>query len=230
MRHADVGTTNPSKLRALEDLRDHLAWVEFQERYEPLLRRCCARLGLPHDSADEVCQETWIEVAKRLGSFVYNPQRGTFRGWLWKVCHHKAMDFLGRRESERTFSWDERDECVSQDPNSVDPGKSVEDRAGGALAGDEEGDSVLTGLFREAEEIQAAVRRRSRAAHLGGVLARRRHALDRRRDGPVSPVEPCQCLQSQGTRDQDVAGRGSPEGSVGIEIKSTDHPSGSIQP
>jgi RNA polymerase sigma factor (sigma-70 family) len=160
MLRADVGTTSQSKLRAISDWGDHRAWVEFQEIYEPLLRRCCARLRLDKDAADEVCQETWIEVAKRMRSFVYNPQRGTFRGWLWKVCYHKAMDYLGRRKDEQTFSFDERDERARLDQDSVDLGEFAEGEAGDALADDGEGNTVLTGLFREGKEIQAAVRRR----------------------------------------------------------------------
>jgi RNA polymerase sigma factor (sigma-70 family) len=119
MSHPDVGTTNPSKLRILSDWGNHSAWVEFQSRYDPHLRRCCARLGLTGEAADEVCQETWIEVAKRLKSFVYDP-RGTFRGWLWRVCHHEALDLLDRRKSEQAYSLDERDAYVPLARHSAD--------------------------------------------------------------------------------------------------------------
>jgi RNA polymerase sigma factor (sigma-70 family) len=157
---ADVGTTNPSKLRAISDWRDHLAWDKFQDRYEPLLRGCCASLRLDQHAADDVCQETWFEVAKRLRTFVNDPQRGTFRGWLWRVCHREALDYLSRRKTEQAFPLDERDERVQLGLNSVEPGESSEDEAGGALAESEEGGAALSGLFREAQEIQAAVRRR----------------------------------------------------------------------
>lgn len=159
MLHAEVGTTHPSKLRAISDWRNHAAWTEFRNRYDPLLRRCCACLGLNGEAADEVCQETWIEVAKRMRSFVYDP-RGTFRGWLWKVCHHEAMDFLELRRSEQAFPLDERDEYVRLDRHSVGLDESMEEVAAGPLTSFEEATSTLAGLLREAEEIQAAVRRR----------------------------------------------------------------------
>jgi RNA polymerase sigma-70 factor (ECF subfamily) len=155
MLHADVGTTNPSNLRAISDWQNHLAWVEFQKRYDPLLRRCCGRLRLDREAADEVCQETWIAVAKRMSSFAYDP-KGTFRGWLWRVCHHEAMDFLEQRRNDRTFPLDERDECVRFAREPVGLNESAEE----AAAGDEEGSAALAGLLREAEEIQAVVRRR----------------------------------------------------------------------
>jgi RNA polymerase sigma factor (sigma-70 family) len=157
MPHADVGDTRSSQLRAIRDWRDELAWLEFQKRYEPLLRGCCNRLRLDQDVADEVCQETWIEVAKRMRSFVYDP-RGTFRGWLSVVCHHKAMDFLERMRNEREFSLDERDEFVRLAQGPPDLGDQVEETAEGILADTREGNTALAGLFREAEEIQAVVR------------------------------------------------------------------------
>jgi RNA polymerase sigma factor (sigma-70 family) len=159
MLHADVGTTKPAQLRAICDWKDNSAWVEFQEKYDPLLLRCCACLGLKGDDVDEVRQETWIEVAQRMEKFVYDPQRGTFRGWLWRMCHHKALNFLIRRERESMFHFDERDESVRRRHDSVDVNGYLEACAADGLAADQEGNLALSGLFREAEEIQATVRR-----------------------------------------------------------------------
>ena len=125
MVQADVGTTNSSQLRAVSDWGNHPAWVEFQRRYDPFLGRCSAHLRLQGADLEEVRQETWIAVARRMQSFVYDP-RGTFRGWLWRVCRHEGMDLLKRRKSERGFSWDERDAAARAERG---PGQS--ERASG---------------------------------------------------------------------------------------------------
>jgi RNA polymerase sigma factor (sigma-70 family) len=159
MSHPDVGTTNPSKLRMLSDWGNHSAWVEFQSRYDPHLRRCCTRLGLTGEAADDACQETWIEVAKRLKSFVYDP-RGSFRGWLWRVYHHEALDLLERKRSEQAYSLDERDEYVLLARHSADFEVFTEAGEDRPIAPCDDASRGLARLFREAEEIQAAVRRR----------------------------------------------------------------------
>jgi hypothetical protein len=71
MPHINFETTNTSQLRAVRDWEDEAVWHSFQERYGPLLLCCCNRLGLKSSDIDEACQETWIEVAKRMRSFVY---------------------------------------------------------------------------------------------------------------------------------------------------------------
>ncbi len=159
----DVGTTDSSNLRALRDWRNYPAWSKFQKRYEPLLRSCCSRLRLDHDAADEICQQTWIEVANRMESFVYDP-KGSFRGWLWTVCHHEAIDFLKGRMSAQAFSIDERDETIAADLEPVDRSNFANEAGTGGLSEDEGTSPTLAALFREAEEIQVAVRQRV-AAH-----------------------------------------------------------------
>ena len=159
MPHAEVGTTNLSDLRAISDWRNDLAWIAFQKRYDPLVCHCCVRLGLDSDAAEEVRQETWIAVANRIKSFAYEP-KGSFRGWLWTVCHHEAMDFLERRRNDRTFPREERDECRRLSWDSVDLNDPTEEAPAGALAEEEKESTALAALYREAEEIQAAVRQR----------------------------------------------------------------------
>ena len=75
MTQSELESTSTSNLRALRDWEDHAAWLRFREKYHPLLRRCCAGLELKGEDVEEVCQETWIEVAKRIRSFVYDPAR-----------------------------------------------------------------------------------------------------------------------------------------------------------
>jgi RNA polymerase sigma-70 factor, ECF subfamily len=159
MQHADVGLTSSSQLRAVSDWANHSAWTKVKERYEPLLHRCCAHLGLHGADADDVLQETWIAVANRMKTFAYDP-RGTFRGWLWKVCHHEAIDFLKRKQRDQAFLLDERDECVRLIKVPVDLDEPRDEQPECPLPGDETVKPALARLFAQAEEIQAAVRPR----------------------------------------------------------------------
>jgi RNA polymerase sigma-70 factor (ECF subfamily) len=157
MPRVDVGLTSRSQLEAIRDWQNHPAWVEFHKRYDPLVRRCLAHLRLDHVTADEICQETWVQIANRMRSFVYDPA-SSFRGWLWKVTHHEALKFLARRARERMFSLDERDDEALGSHDWSDFAASVPEGADAAFGGDEEGRRALADLLREAEEVQAAVR------------------------------------------------------------------------
>jgi RNA polymerase sigma-70 factor (ECF subfamily) len=72
--------TSSTMLQGLRD-RETWAWNEFGERYARYLRNWCARWGVPPSDADDLIQETFLEVLHCVGRF----QRlgtGSFRGWL----------------------------------------------------------------------------------------------------------------------------------------------------
>lgn len=142
MLRVEVGPTRPSQLRRVADLNDDQAWKEFSARYEPLLRACCARHRLGPEDATDVIQETWLQVARRMGAFVYDPRR-SFRGWLWRVCSFVAVSALREREASRAFGLEERDSLA----------KAALDPAGR----DEEVSPWLAMRLRLAEEVQQAV-------------------------------------------------------------------------
>jgi RNA polymerase sigma factor (sigma-70 family) len=146
--------TSPELIRMVADCGDHAAWLRFYSRYDPHLKRWCRGFGLDADSAEEVCQRIWIEVAKRMRTFHYDPTR-TFRGWLRRLCKSRTIDFLRRHNAADGFLG--LDDCVDEwgagaggttdDPEEGDPGEA-----------DAEGRRFL--LFGEADRIQEAVRRK----------------------------------------------------------------------
>ncbi len=151
MRLVDDGSTSPRLLSEVADWQDHPAWVSFRGRYDPLLRRWCHGYGLDDDSIDEVCQRIWIELADRMRTFHYDPNR-TFRGWLRRVCDSRVVDFLRQRQAVSLHSLDDRDgepeagACgASIDPDERDHGEGA-------------ADLLRLFLLGEAEKVQAAVR------------------------------------------------------------------------
>jgi RNA polymerase sigma factor (sigma-70 family) len=145
----DDALTSSTLLREVADWHDHPAWVSFRGRYDPLLRRWCHGYGLDEDSMDEVCQRIWIELADRMRTFHYNP-KGTFRGWLRRLCESRVLDFLRQRQAVRLLSLDGRDREAEARGTTIDSAET--DHGEGA------GDLVRRFLLDEAEKIQAAVR------------------------------------------------------------------------
>lgn len=146
IRH-DAGTTNPTLLNRLGDWRDREAWVDFVTRYDPVIRSFCRRFGLDAETAEELCQRVWIELARRMRSFRYDPGK-TFRGWLLRLCRSRAIDLLRKKHA------------VSAQPLRDDQAWTP----ACGLADDAEGEGADAAdrpwLLRLAEEAQNRVRQR----------------------------------------------------------------------
>jgi RNA polymerase sigma factor (sigma-70 family) len=152
MQLVDVSKTRTSQLRAIRDWSNHLAWVGFQRKYDPLLRDCCKNLRLDEKTAGEICQLTWIEVARRIESFVYDPTK-SFRGWLRVVCLNKARDYRKKAKIHAVFPLEERDE-----PHHAGPFPNISEVV--TIDDDRDEDPAIGLLWRRAEAVQAAVRAR----------------------------------------------------------------------
>jgi RNA polymerase sigma-70 factor (ECF subfamily) len=149
----DDGSTSPTLLREVADWQDHPAWVTFRGRYDPLVRRWCRGYGLDEDSIDEVCQRIWIELADRMRTFHYDPNR-TFRGWLRRLCESRVLDFLRQRQAVVLRSLENRLGEGKADPR----GTLTDDGESGH--GERADDPLRLFLLGEAEKVQAAVRAR----------------------------------------------------------------------
>jgi RNA polymerase sigma factor (sigma-70 family) len=143
----DAGTTNPTLLNRLCDWRDHEAWVDFVTRYDPVIRSCCRRYRLDAENADELCQRVWIDLARRMRTFRYDPGR-TFRGWLRRLCQSRAIDLLRKKNADAVLSLEDQ------------PAASIVQDAAGGFDAEEGAASERPLLLRLAEEVQDGVRRR----------------------------------------------------------------------
>jgi RNA polymerase sigma factor (sigma-70 family) len=87
-------TTNLSLLLRIRDSSDSRSWQEFAEVYGRVIRGYCARRGLQEADADDVSQEVLAQVARSIGTFGYQPGRGTFRAWLGTMTRNKITRFF----------------------------------------------------------------------------------------------------------------------------------------
>ena len=91
--------------------------------YTPLLRGWLRRQAIPLKDVDDLVQEVIEALVRELPQFHYDPQRGSFRGWL----RHQSLfiasaayfgDRIGRRR--KTAGDGEMDKCLNEleDPRS----------------------------------------------------------------------------------------------------------------
>jgi RNA polymerase sigma-70 factor (ECF subfamily) len=89
--------TQPSLLLRIRDPQDARAWSQFAELYAPLIHGFARKYGLQEADAADLTQDVLRLVAQAAKDLDYDPQRGSFRGWLYTVVRNQVRKFFGRR-------------------------------------------------------------------------------------------------------------------------------------
>jgi RNA polymerase sigma-70 factor (ECF subfamily) len=92
--------TRPSLVLRVRDASDDAAWAQFVEIYTPLIYGYCRSRGLQDSDAADVAQEAMRMVAKAIGKFDYDPQRGKFWNWLLTIVRNRLHNFLTQMQRQ----------------------------------------------------------------------------------------------------------------------------------
>ena len=86
----------------LDEVRRHSdpACDDFYRTYMPLIRLHGRDCGVPDSDLDDLVQIVMMEFF-RDDRFVYDTEKGSFRGYLRKIIHSRSMDILRRRYREK---------------------------------------------------------------------------------------------------------------------------------
>jgi RNA polymerase sigma-70 factor (ECF subfamily) len=150
MAQSTIESTDPELLRRVSSLWDNPAWGEFFERYSPLVTAWCRGYGLDSESVNEVCQRVWVELARRMPAYQYDPG-GSFRAWLKRLCYHRVVDLFRERRNRPTVLLRDDDFLVSLQSRRSDPNAWIDDD-------DPAAQRLL--LLEEARLVQEIVRRK----------------------------------------------------------------------
>jgi RNA polymerase sigma-70 factor (ECF subfamily) len=93
-------STRPSLLVRLKAPGDERAWVEFVEIYEPLIFRLARRRGLQPADADDLTQDVLRAVAGAIERWEHDPERGSFRAWLYRITRNLIVNLLAARRRQ----------------------------------------------------------------------------------------------------------------------------------
>ena len=89
--------TRRSLIMRLGDWKDQRSWDEFYRTYWRLIYSVAIKAGLREDEAWDVVQETVLTIAKQSLRNAYDPERGSFKMWLWNVTRWRINDQFRQR-------------------------------------------------------------------------------------------------------------------------------------
>jgi RNA polymerase sigma factor (sigma-70 family) len=92
--------TRQSLLSRLRDWQDDDGWRQFFDTYWRLIYRVARQAGLDDAAAQDVVQNTFIYLARRMPKFRYDPARGSFKAWLRRVTRSRISVFRRRAEAK----------------------------------------------------------------------------------------------------------------------------------
>lgn len=120
--------TRRSLIMRLGDWKDQKSWDEFYRTYWRLIYSVALKAGLREDEAWDVVQETVLTIAKQSVKNMYDPQKGSFKMWLWHITRWRINDQFRQRRKDTAAT------VTSADGTEREPLADIPDTAGETFA------------------------------------------------------------------------------------------------
>ncbi len=101
---SDPYRTHPSifiRLRADGTLDRQLGWEEFNRTYGPVIAGFARNAGLKPQEVDDIMQDVMLGFFRVVDNFVYDPNKGRFRGYLKRVTLNAIRSRRRRRRPQQ---------------------------------------------------------------------------------------------------------------------------------
>jgi RNA polymerase sigma factor (sigma-70 family) len=98
--------TSASLLVRLRDPHDGEAWRQFVQVYASVVYGFARKRGLQDADAADLMQEVLRAIGAAIGRLDYDPERGSFRSWLYRVTRSKLYNFLDGQKRQVRGSGD----------------------------------------------------------------------------------------------------------------------------
>jgi RNA polymerase sigma-70 factor (ECF subfamily) len=101
MGHRDPAMTDTprSLLERLRHQPDDQSWKRLVDLYTPLLLRWLRHAGVEGCDADDLVQEVFSVLVRKLASFEHNQRRGAFRRWLHTIVINHVRGYWKSRKT-----------------------------------------------------------------------------------------------------------------------------------
>jgi len=105
------------RLNTLDRAHSEIAWQEFHDRYARVIAGFARNMGARPQEIEDVIQEIMLGFFAHAPTFVYDPAKGRFRGYL-KVCTFRAL--RDRLRSKAKFKTTIPLDQISEDDAQLD--------------------------------------------------------------------------------------------------------------
>src|SRR5881296_638277 len=95
--------TRQSLLSRLQDWQDQDGWREFFDTYWRLIYNVARKSGLRDAEAQDVAQNTFLYLARRMPHVRYDPTRGSFKSWLRVVTRSRISVYRRTEKADEKF-------------------------------------------------------------------------------------------------------------------------------
>lgn len=85
--------------------------AEVFREHAPFAWRALRRLGIPESDVEDVCQEVFVVVHRKLGEF---EGRSSLRTWIYGICARTASDYRRSARVRREIVTDEPPEAAQE--------------------------------------------------------------------------------------------------------------------
>lgn len=104
--------TRESLLSRLRDVARNDCWTEFFDTYWKLIFNTARKSGLSSAESEDVVQETMLALSQKLPTFNYDPERGSFKGWLMQLTRWKIVDQVRKRQKATAANFETEEEMA----------------------------------------------------------------------------------------------------------------------
>jgi RNA polymerase sigma-70 factor (ECF subfamily) len=146
----------PTSVSLLERARrqEPGAWERMVGLYAPLVYSWCRKAHLQPADAEDVGQEVFRAVFRKLGEFRHDAPGNTFRGWLWQIAHNKILDH--HRKHPRPLAGPGGSEALQQLGQLAEEGAGLTSNPSGEVDLREEARILLRQALKQLEHRFAA--------------------------------------------------------------------------
>ena len=109
------GYTTDSKLLGRLAAEDEQAWIEFDAKYRRMIYGIGQKRGIAPNDCDDLMQEVMLVCCQRIGSFLYDRNKGHFRSWLFSVARNAAWRMLRRKQDPGSELLPEYDDGIDRE-------------------------------------------------------------------------------------------------------------------
>lgn len=112
--------TRSSFINGIKNPESRFYWDRFYDFYADLLLNIAYMHGVRQQAAEDVLQETVMDIAKAVQTLDYDRQRGSFRAWICTIMRRRLYDSFRKNAKDRNVCSISKTEGVADEERIPD--------------------------------------------------------------------------------------------------------------